>query len=79
MVCSKFQLVQVKPENMTQKCLVQICGLTLHPELNGQEVKVMGFDAGRYLCEGLKGLKVVTLKPQNAILKAGTCVRSLGC
>eukprot|EP00435_Cladocopium_sp_Y103_P038794 s1740_g10.t1 len=69
----------VKPENMTQKCSARIHGLSLHPHLNGKDVKIVGFDeAGRYLVCLPNSNAVFTLKPGNAILKAGTCVRLQG-
>lgn len=68
----------VKPENMAQKCSARIHGLSLHPQLNGKEVEIMGFEAGRYLVMLPNSDAVLTLKPGNAILRAGTCVRLQG-
>lgn len=65
----------VKPENMTQKCAARIHGLSRHAKLNGKEVKIVGFEAGRYQVSLPNSDAVLTLKPGNAILRAGSCVR----
>ncbi|CAJ1450277.1 unnamed protein product, partial [Effrenium voratum] len=69
-------LVQVRPENLLQLCVVQVHGLTNRPELNGQPMQVVGFDmaSGRYVVQA-EDEEMLSLWPQNCVLDPGTCVR----
>ena len=73
-------VIHVRPENVTQMCVVTVHGLTSKPALNGEQGQVVGFANGRYLVlvSTTEGQQVLSLQPSHVILKSGTCVRLQG-
>jgi len=68
--------LSLRPENIVQKCTIEVAGLSLKPELNGKVARVTGYDdqTGRYMVLLNSPPVALALQRINCILCLGACV-----
>jgi curved DNA-binding protein CbpA len=66
----------LRPQNITQLCVIEMTGLTSKPELNGKRGHIQNYDQStrRYTVLPADACASVALCPANCILLPGTCV-----
>jgi len=69
-------VLSLRPNNLTQQCVVEIAGLQSKPELNGRKGEVVSYDdgAGRYMVLVQGSGSAVALQRRNCVLPPGARV-----
>jgi len=70
----EWELLWLRPQNITQLCTVEVTGLTTKPELNGRKGEIFNYEESKRRYMVLVDGSAVSLQPANCILPKRTCV-----